>query len=53
MIKRFHVLYVGQIELDNIGLDGTPSSTRCPVAKSAAVSRLGTKSRDQRPTHHS
>ena len=22
MIKRFHVLYVGQIDLDNVGLDG-------------------------------
>ena len=28
MIKRFHVLYVGQIELDNIGLDGTPANDR-------------------------
>ena len=29
MIKKFHVLYVGQIELDNIGLDGTPANERC------------------------
>ena len=28
MIKRFHVLYVGQIDLDNIGLDGTPANDR-------------------------
>ena len=28
MIKRFHVLYVGQIALDNIGLDGTPANER-------------------------
>ena len=26
MIKNFHVLYVGQIELDNIGLAGTPAN---------------------------
>src|SRR5256714_5405372 len=28
MIKSFHVLYVGQIELDNVGLDGTPANER-------------------------
>jgi alkanesulfonate monooxygenase SsuD/methylene tetrahydromethanopterin reductase-like flavin-dependent oxidoreductase (luciferase family) len=28
MIKRFHALYVGQIELDNIGHDGTPANDR-------------------------
>ena len=28
MIKSFHVLYVGQIELDNIGLAGTPANER-------------------------
>src|SRR5213076_2748221 len=28
MIKRFHVLYVGQIELDNLGLKGTPADAR-------------------------
>ncbi len=28
MIKNFHVLYVGQIELDNIGLAGTPANER-------------------------
>src|SRR5262249_24101236 len=28
MIKNFHVLYVGQIELDNIGLAGTPANDR-------------------------
>ena len=28
MIKRFHVLYVGQIDLDNVGLDGTPANDR-------------------------
>jgi len=28
MIKRFHALYVGQIDLDNIGIDGTPANDR-------------------------
>jgi alkanesulfonate monooxygenase SsuD/methylene tetrahydromethanopterin reductase-like flavin-dependent oxidoreductase (luciferase family) len=28
MIKRFSVLYVGQIELDNVGLHGTPANER-------------------------
>jgi alkanesulfonate monooxygenase SsuD/methylene tetrahydromethanopterin reductase-like flavin-dependent oxidoreductase (luciferase family) len=28
MISRFHVLYVGQIELDNLGLHGTPANDR-------------------------
>jgi alkanesulfonate monooxygenase SsuD/methylene tetrahydromethanopterin reductase-like flavin-dependent oxidoreductase (luciferase family) len=28
MIKSFHVLYVGQIELDNVGLNGTPANER-------------------------
>jgi alkanesulfonate monooxygenase SsuD/methylene tetrahydromethanopterin reductase-like flavin-dependent oxidoreductase (luciferase family) len=28
MINRFHVLYVGQIELDNLGLHGTPANDR-------------------------
>ena len=28
MIKRFHSLYVGQIELENIGLQGTPANDR-------------------------
>ena len=28
MIKRFHVLYVGQIDLDNVGLSGTPANDR-------------------------
>ena len=28
MIKRFHALYVGQTELDNIGLRGTPPNDR-------------------------
>jgi len=28
MIKRFHALYVGQIDLDNVGLDGTPANER-------------------------
>jgi alkanesulfonate monooxygenase SsuD/methylene tetrahydromethanopterin reductase-like flavin-dependent oxidoreductase (luciferase family) len=28
MIKKFSVLYVGQIELDNIGLQGTPANDR-------------------------
>jgi alkanesulfonate monooxygenase SsuD/methylene tetrahydromethanopterin reductase-like flavin-dependent oxidoreductase (luciferase family) len=28
MIKRFHVLYVGQIDLDNVGLGGTPANAR-------------------------
>jgi alkanesulfonate monooxygenase SsuD/methylene tetrahydromethanopterin reductase-like flavin-dependent oxidoreductase (luciferase family) len=28
MIKSFHFLYVGQIELDNIGINGTPANER-------------------------
>src|SRR5258706_11281498 len=28
MLKNFHVLYVGQIELDNIGRSGTPANER-------------------------
>jgi alkanesulfonate monooxygenase SsuD/methylene tetrahydromethanopterin reductase-like flavin-dependent oxidoreductase (luciferase family) len=28
MIKKFSVLYVGQIELDNIGMQGTPANDR-------------------------
>jgi alkanesulfonate monooxygenase SsuD/methylene tetrahydromethanopterin reductase-like flavin-dependent oxidoreductase (luciferase family) len=28
MIKHFHVLYVGQIDLDNVGLAGTPADAR-------------------------
>ena len=28
MISKFHVLYVGQIELDNVGRDGTPANDR-------------------------
>jgi alkanesulfonate monooxygenase SsuD/methylene tetrahydromethanopterin reductase-like flavin-dependent oxidoreductase (luciferase family) len=28
MIKKFQVLYVGQIELDNVGLNGTPANER-------------------------
>ena len=28
MIERFHVLYVGQIELDDVGLNGTPANDR-------------------------
>ena len=28
MIDKFSVLYVGQIELDNIGLGGTPADER-------------------------
>jgi hypothetical protein len=28
MIRKFHVLYVGQIELDNVGLSGTPANER-------------------------
>jgi len=28
VISKFHVLYVGQIELDNIGLTGTPANER-------------------------
>ena len=28
MIRKFHVLYVGQIELDNVGLSGTPANDR-------------------------
>jgi alkanesulfonate monooxygenase SsuD/methylene tetrahydromethanopterin reductase-like flavin-dependent oxidoreductase (luciferase family) len=29
MIRKFSVLYVGQIELDNVGLHGTPADARC------------------------
>ena len=29
MIKRFSVLYVGHIELENVGRDGTPADARC------------------------
>ena len=28
MIKRFSVLYVGQIDLENPGIDGTPADER-------------------------
>ena len=28
MIKRFSVLYVGQLDLENVGLDGTPADER-------------------------
>jgi alkanesulfonate monooxygenase SsuD/methylene tetrahydromethanopterin reductase-like flavin-dependent oxidoreductase (luciferase family) len=28
MIKRFSVLYVGQIDLENVGIDGTPADDR-------------------------
>ena len=28
MIKRFSVLYVGQIDLENVGADGTPPDDR-------------------------
>jgi len=28
VIKKFHVLYVGQIELDNVGMQGTPANDR-------------------------
>ena len=28
MIKRFHMLYVGQIDLDHVGIDGTPANER-------------------------
>src|SRR5581483_1897296 len=28
MIKRFHVLYVGQVELERVGRDGTPADAR-------------------------
>ena len=28
MIRNFHVLYVGQIELDNVGSSGTPANER-------------------------
>jgi alkanesulfonate monooxygenase SsuD/methylene tetrahydromethanopterin reductase-like flavin-dependent oxidoreductase (luciferase family) len=28
VIRRFHVLYVGQIDLDNVGLQGTPANDR-------------------------
>ena len=33
MIKRFHVLYVGQIELDNVGLkERPPTSAAIPTS---------------------
>ena len=28
MIKHFSILYVGQIELENVGRDGTPADAR-------------------------
>jgi hypothetical protein len=28
MISKFSVLYVGQIELDNVGIHGTPADAR-------------------------
>ena len=28
MISKFSVLYVGQIELENVGLGGTPADAR-------------------------
>ena len=28
MIKHFSVLYVGNIDLENVGLDGTPADDR-------------------------
>ena len=28
MIRKFSVLYVGQIDLDNVGRDGTPADLR-------------------------
>ncbi len=28
MIKRFHVLYVGQVELEDLGKDGAPADVR-------------------------
>jgi len=28
VITKFSVLYVGQIELENVGLDGTPTEQR-------------------------
>ena len=28
MIKRFSVLYVGQIDFENVGIDGTPADDR-------------------------
>ena len=28
VIKKFDVLYVGQIELDNVGINGTPANDR-------------------------
>src|SRR3984957_9788520 len=36
MIKKFHVLYVGQIELDNVGLNGTPANERRSSARRLA-----------------
>ncbi|MBM3943591.1 MAG: LLM class flavin-dependent oxidoreductase [SAR202 cluster bacterium] len=29
MIKRFSVLYVGQTDLENVGINGTPANDRC------------------------
>ena len=37
MIKRFHVLYVGQVELENIGSHGTPAGRRGTVEEIAAA----------------
>jgi len=43
MIKRFHVLYVGQVELENIGLQGTPAT---PALQQRAAERAVFVARD-------
>ena len=45
MIKRFHALYVGQIELDNIGLQGTPANDRWLSDERLARSYVATGNR--------
>jgi hypothetical protein len=37
MIKRLHELYVGQTDLDNVGLNGTPAKAACGVPKAQDV----------------
>ena len=42
MIKRFHVLYVGQIALDKVGLDGTPANDRRYPRDGRYLEQVGT-----------
>src|ERR1700736_1589267 len=44
MIKKFHVLYVGQLELDNVGLAGPPANH--PPYSNARLSEVFATARD-------